>query len=84
MPNVVTFPRATVFAVCVHYTAECGELRVHQHPRVYVSRTAAIEAAPTVAEEFGLIAWIDEIDLDGSHVFCYVDGEALVTPCTIA
>lgn len=83
MSNLLHFPRSTVFAICCHYTAECGELRVHQHPKVYVSRAKAIEAAPTVGEEFGLIAWIDETEIAGSYAFCYVDGEVLVTPCQL-
>ena len=83
MTNVVAFPSYTVFAICVHYTAESGELMVHQHNQLFVSRRQAIEEAPRVAENFGLVAWIDEIEIPGAHTFCYIDGEAIVTSCTI-
>lgn len=84
MTNIVAFPSYTVFAIVVHYTdAESGELMVHQHNKVFVSRRQAIAEAPKVAENFGLVAWIDELEFPGAHSFCYIDGEAIVTTCTI-
>lgn len=84
MSNILQFRTPAVFAICVHYTEfETGELRVHQHPQVFVSRQKALEAAPTAGEQFGLVAWIDEIATPECHTFCYVDGEVLVTSCTV-